>query len=312
VRYFFYVGGNDSMDTCDKIDRYLKGAGYECRILGVPKTIDNDLAGTDHCPGYGSAAKYIATTCMEVYRDLSVYDTPTVCVMEVMGRHAGWLTAATALASRAGEGPDLIYLPEVDFDLERFLADVGRACDARGHCFAAVSEGLHDHRGKLITEIARGEGKKDAFGHKQLGGLAAVLSEAVKERWGFKVRGIELSLLQRCAAHCASATDVEEAILAGQAAVEQALAGESGKMVGFEREKDEAGRYRCGIRLFELTEVANLEKKLPLQWINAEGNGIKEPYFDYVLPLIQGEREFVREEGLPRFARLKKARARVR
>ena len=220
VRYFFYNGGNDSMDTCNKISKYMQKVGYDCRIMGVPKTIDNDLWGTDHCPGYASAAKYIATSCMELYFDARVYDTSIVCIMECMGRHAGWLTAAASVASHLGQGPDLVYLPERDFDLNKFIEDVRRVYNETGKCLVAVSEGIHDKDGKLIVEYGADNAATDAFGHKQLGGLAAYLASVIKQEINVKVRDIEFSLLQRCAAHCASEIDVQESFLAGKKAVE--------------------------------------------------------------------------------------------
>ena len=306
VRYFFYNGGNDSMDTCNKISKYMMKVGYECRVMGVPKTIDNDLFGTDHCPGFASAAKYIATSCMEVYKDARVYDTGMVVIMEIMGRHAGWLTAAAALADYAGAGPDLIYLPEVDFDMDKFLADVKRVYNEKGNCMVAVSEGIHYADGSFVSEAKTSA--TDGFGHAQLGGLAALLADRVKKETGAKVRGIELSLLQRCAAHLASKTDYEESFMAGKAAVENAVAGLTDKMVGFECTR-EGGKYVCQTKLFDLKDVANTEKKLPLEWINADHNGITQGFIDYCLPLIQGETEMVKENGLPRFARLKKVLA---
>ncbi len=305
VRYFFYNGGNDSMDTCTKISKFMLKSGYECRIMGIPKTIDNDLYGTDHCPGFGSAAKYIATSCMEIHRDARVYDIGMITVIEIMGRNAGWLTAASALAGHVGEGPDLIYLPEVPFDMDTFLDDVKKVYDKHHKAIIAVSEGIRDADGKYIAEYATdGAQAKDAFGHQQMGGLAAYLAHSVKVKTGAKVRGIELSLLQRCAAHSASATDIAESMMAGKTAVESAVAGITDKMVAFERVSQEP--YKCDIKLIGLTEVANVEKKVPREWINDAGNGILQPFIDYALPLIQGEPDMKKEHGLPRFARLKK------
>jgi len=303
VRYFFYNGGNDSMDTCNKISKYMQSVGYDCRVMGVPKTIDNDLFGTDHCPGYASAAKYIATSCMEVYHDARVYDTGMVCIMEIMGRHAGWLTAAAGLATEFGAGPDLIYLPETDFDMDKFITDVKRVYEEKGNCMVAVSEGIHYADGSFVSEAKTSA--TDGFGHAQLGGLAAMLAEVCKQKLGTKVRGIELSLLQRCGAHLASQTDIDESFMSGKAAVENAVAGLTDKMVGFERTY-ENGKYVCKTKLFNLTDVANTEKKFPREWINAEGNGIEKDYIDYVLPLIQGETQMKKVDGLPRFAKLKK------
>ena len=303
VRYFFYNGGNDSMDTCNKISKYMQKVGYDCRVMGVPKTIDNDLFGTDHCPGYASAAKYIATSCMEVYHDARVYDTGMICVIEIMGRHAGWLTAAAALATEFGAGPDLIYVPEVDFDMDKFLADVERIYKEKGNCMVAVSEGIHYADGSFVSEAKTSA--TDGFGHAQLGGLAAMLAEQVKAKTGAKVRGIELSLLQRCGAHLASKTDIEESFMAGKAAVENAVNGITDKMVAFER-CDENGHYVCKTKLMNLTDVANTEKKLPVEWINDEHNGIKREFVEYALPLIQGEPERPLQSSLPRFVNLKK------
>ncbi|MCD7858826.1 MAG: 6-phosphofructokinase [Firmicutes bacterium] len=302
VRYFFYNGGNDSMDTCNKISKYMNRVGYECRVMGVPKTIDNDLAGTDHCPGFASAAKYIATSFMEVSRDCHVYDTGMVTIVECMGRHAGWLTAAAALANLSGDGPDLVYLPERDFDMAQFLADVKRIYAEKKNCLVAVSEGVHYADGTFVSE-AKTSGT-DGFGHAQLGGLAARLAEVVKAETGAKVRGIELSLLQRCAAHCASGTDIEESYTSGKIAVEAAVSGVTDKMVGFTCTRD--GGYHCEYTLFDLSLVANTEKKVPLEWINEAGNGVTQGFIDYALPLIQGETGMVKENGLPRFVKLKK------
>ncbi len=305
VRFFFYNGGNDSMDTCEKISRYMSKVGYDCNVIGIPKTIDNDLAITDHCPGYGSAAKYIATTCMEVFKDTQVYDTGSITVIEIMGRHAGWLTAASALAGYYGAGPDLIYLPEVDFDMDKFISDVSELYKANNNVLVAVSEGIHDKNGVFISEYGANKSSKDAFGHTQLGGLAAILASAIKEKTGAKVRGIELSLLQRCASHLASKTDLDEAVLAGRMAVEAAAAGITGQMVAFERSNID-GKYHCNAKLIPLKSVANLEKKVPLEWINESKNGVTSDFIDYALPLIQGEPKRVLENSLPRFARLKK------
>ena len=305
VRYFFYNGGNDSMDTCNKISKYMQKVGYECRIMGVPKTIDNDLFGTDHCPGFASAAKYIATSCMEVYQDARVYDTGMICVIEIMGRHAGWLAGAAALASAYGAGPDLVYLPEVDFDMDQFLADVDRIYKEKGNCMVAVSEGIHYADGSFVSEAKTSA--TDGFGHAQLGGLASQLADAVKMETGAKVRGIELSLLQRCGSHVASRTDIDEAYLAGKAAVEAAISGVTDKMVAFQCDRENG--YRCETVLQPLDIVANIEKKVPREWINASGNGVEQPFIDYVLPLIQGEANGPKENALPRFARLKKVLA---
>ena len=303
VRYFFYNGGNDSMDTCNKISRYMESAGYECRVMGVPKTIDNDLYGTDHCPGFASAAKYIATSCMEINKDARVYDNGMITIVEIMGRHAGWLAASAALATEFGSGPDLIYLPETDFDMDKFLVEVDEIYAKNGKVLVAVSEGIHYADGTFVSEAKTSS--TDGFGHAQLGGLAAMLADIVKKHTGAKVRGIELSLLQRCGAHLASLTDVNEAFGAGQEAVKQAVAGVTGKMVAFKREYVD-GKYTCKYELLPLSEVANYEKKVPQEWINETQNGLTHEFIDYVLPLIQGEPEIPRENSLPRYAKLKK------
>ena len=306
VRYFFYNGGNDSMDTCNKINQYMQSVGYECRVMGVPKTIDNDLYGTDHCPGYASAAKYIATSFMEVYLDSHVYDTGMIVIMEIMGRHAGWLAAASALAGEYGAGPDLIYLPETDFDMPKFIEDVKRIYAEKGNCLVAVSEGIHYADGGFVSD-AKVE-KTDGFGHAQMGGLAAILAEVIKEETGAKVRGIELNLLQRCGAHLASETDIEESYMAGKAAVENAVNGINGRMIAFER-GIQNGHYACKTKLVPLMEVANVEKKIPREWINEDGTGVTHRFIEYALPLIQGEPDLPKQDSLPRFARLKKVLA---
>ena len=307
VRYFCYNGGNDSMDTCNKISKYMKKVGYECRVMGVPKTIDNDLYGTDHCPGFASSAKYIATSIMEVAHDTVVYDTGMVTIIECMGRHAGWLTAAAALANIEERNCDLIYLPEKDFDMEKFVADVKACYEEKGNCIVAVSEGIHYADGSFVSE-AKTSGT-DGFGHAQLGGLAALLASIIKDRLGCKTRGIELSLLQRAAAHCASGTDIQESFAAGKAAVEAMLDGETDHMIGFECERSEENGYVCKTTLFPLSDVANYEKHVPEEWINEEGNDVLDGFVGYALPLIQGETPMKKKNGLPDFAKLKKVLA---
>jgi 6-phosphofructokinase 1 len=306
IKYFFYNGGNDSMDTCNKVSKYMQKVGYECRVMGVPKTIDNDLFGTDHCPGYASAAKYIATSAMEVYHDARVYDTGMITVLEIMGRNAGWLTASAALATYKGNGPDLIYLPEIPFSMEQFLEDTNKIYKQTGKVIIAVSEGCKDAKGTYVAEMGANL-SKDSFGHAQLGGTASILANIVKEKIAKKVRGIEFSLLQRAAAHVASLTDVNEAYLAGQMAVKYAVEGKTDYMVAFEREAGPV--YKCNIKLLNLTDVANTEKTIPREWINKEGNGLNKEFIDYALPLIQGESSPPLEDGLPRFAKLKKVLA---
>lgn len=309
VRYFFYNGGNDSMDTCNKVSKYMESAGYDCRVIGIPKTIDNDLCGTDHCPGYSSAARYIATSCMELNQDVRVYEKGRITVVEIMGRHAGWLAGSAALASAAGAGPDLIYLPEVPFDMEQFLRDAETVYNKQGSCMVAVSEGIRYADGRFVAEALGGD--RDVFGHVQLGGLASLLAEAVRKRTGIKVRGIELSLLQRCAAHIASETDRNEAYAAGKFAVESALAGATDRMAAF-RCKRKAGEYTCELALSPLADVANSEKTVPRAWINEKGNNVTQEFIDYALPLIQGSSVFPTENALPRFAHLRKIKAQPR
>ena len=305
VRYFFYNGGNDSMDTCNKISKYMAKSGYEMNVIGVPKTIDNDLFGTDHCPGFASAAKYIATSIMEINLDAKVYDTPMVCVIEAMGRNAGWLTAAAQLANAQGYGADLIYLPEVDFDVDKFVKDVKDVCAKNNNkCIAVVSEGIHDKDGVLICEKLGEAAARDSFGHAQLGGVASMLAGLIKAETGYKTRGIELSLMQRCASHCASKTDVEETFRAGREAVKAAVNGETDKMVCYARKEGDA--YECEYKLLPLELAANTEKTVPLEWIINNGTGISNEFVKYAMPLIQGEVEMIKENGLPRFARLNK------
>src|SRR5690554_267712 len=305
IRYFFYNGGNDSMDTASKINDFVNNSGYEMRVMGVPKTIDNDLFGTDHSPGFASAAKYVATTFMELYHDATVYDIPQVTIVEVMGRHAGWLTAASQLAKEKGQGPDLIFLPEVPFDIDLFNRRVKEVLEEKGKVLVAISEGVQTADGKFIPELL-GEVKRDSFGHAQLGGAAHVLAEDVEKNLGVKVRAIEFSLMQRSAAHLASRVDVEEAFNAGKLAVEHAIAGETGKMVGFKRLSSKP--YKMEYVLLPLSDVANTEQKVPLEWILPNAEGLSSEFVDYALPLIQGDAGVTYEDGLPRFAKLKKVR----
>lgn len=306
IRYFFYNGGNDSMDTCNKVSKYLQKVGYECRIIGIPKTIDNDLLGTDHCPGFGSAAKYITTSTMEIFHDARVYDKGTITILEIMGRNAGWLTASSALATQRGYGPDLIYLPETPFSIEKFLEETNKVYKENKYAIVAVSEGAKDKNGKYIVEMCSAH-SQDSFGHTQLGGAASILSSLVKEKITSKCRGIEFSLLQRCASHVASLTDVNEAYMAGQAAVRYAIDGKTDYMVGFKREA--GSDYKCSTILVNLSDAANSEKKIPTEWINSSGNGLNDEFIKYATPLIQGESSPPYENGLPRFAKLKKISA---
>lgn len=308
VRFFFYNGGNDSMDTCNKISKYVARSGWDCNVIGIPKTIDNDLFGTDHSPGYGSAAKYVATTVSELILDVKVYDIPSVCIIETMGRNAGWITAAAALAEVNGVAPDLIYLPERVFDLEKFISDVKNVCAKNnGQCVAVVSEGVHDENGVLFCE-SQSASFKDCFGHTQLGGIAATLAQIVKKRTGFKARGVELSLMQRCSAHVASLTDINEAFAAGEQAVLAAVNGETDKMMVYSRFL-ENGAYKNVIKTEDLSLAANAVKTFPDEWIIKDGTYVSDEFINYALPLIQGDALAPTENGLPRFARLKKQKA---
>lgn len=307
IRYFLYNGGNDSMDTCNKISKFIQQVGYECNVIGVPKTIDNDLSGTDHCPGFGSAAKYIATSIMEIYQDARVYSTPMVCIIEIMGRNAGWLTASSVLAAYKGAGPDLIYLPEVPFTIEKFRKDIRKVYDEnKGKVIVAVSEGVKDEDGRYVIEMVKDKLTKDSFGHSQLGGTASVLANVAAEELKCKVRSIEFSLMQRCAAHISSKSDVEESFLAGKTAVIKAVEGMTDHMVGFERVNNDT--YECKIKLINLSEVANAEKKIPSEWIINDGTFVSKDFIDYALPLIQGSPDSKLEESLPRYAKMKKIR----
>lgn len=309
IRYFFYNGGNDSMDTCNKVSKFMAQSGWECRVIGVPKTIDNDLYGTDHCPGFASAAKYIATTIKEINLDAKVYDTGMVTIIEAMGRNAGWLTASAALAGLDGNGADLIYLPEVPFSMEKFINDVKAVCAKNSNkCIAVVSEGIKFADGKYVSEATTSA--TDKFGHAQLGGLAARLADAVKEATGIKTRAIEFSLMQRCAAHLASKVDVEEAFKAGQKAVKLAVSGVTDKMVIFKRVMKN-GKYTCVMEPMALELAANTEKTVPQNWIIKDGTYVSKEYIDYALPLIQGDSKAPLENGLPRFAKLKKVSGKI-
>lgn len=302
IRYFMYNGGNDSMDTCNKISKYLQAKNYDCKVIGVPKTIDNDLAITDHCPGYGSAARYIATTVMEIYQDATVYNNGQITIIEVMGRNAGWLTAASALANETGCGPDLLYLPERVMDIDEFLEDTARLYERQKKVIVCVSEGVKTADGKYIPELD-GHVSVDAFGHKQMGGTAEILGRLVSDKIPCKIRSIELSLMQRCAAHLASRQDVEDSFAAGSEAVLAALSGKSDVMIGYRR--PQTGIYKTELVHIPLAEVANKEKKVPDEWIAKDGNSMEHDFIDYAMPLIQGRPDLVLEDSLPRFARLK-------
>ena len=296
IRYFFYIGGNDSMDTVAKLSAYLPKAGYDMRIMGVPKTIDNDVMGTDHTPGYGSAAKYIAVSMQEMLRDCAVYTVKAVTIVEIMGRDAGWLTAAAALTRAAGIEPDLIYLPERTFDMEAFFEDVSAALDRHPNVVVAVSEGVRLADGRYVCEAVSDAGN-DAFGHKQLSGTGKALELAVREKLGCKVRSVELNILQRCASHVASQTDLDESIMIGNDAVKAAVSGVSGKMMCFVREPGQT--YRVHTEPEYIDAIANRVRAVPDSFINARGNQITDEGVAYLLPLIQGEVTPGYHNGLP-------------
>ncbi len=302
IRYFFYIGGNDSMDTVAKVSAYAEAHDYNIRVIGVPKTIDNDLVVTDHTPGYGSAAKFIATTVSEMLRDCAVYTLKAVTIVEIMGRDAGWLTAASALSCVNGMEPDLIYLPERPFDLERFFNDVEVALARHPNVVVAVSEGIRTADGTYVCELVSNSGT-DAFGHKMLSGTGKALELAVKERIGCKVRSVEISLLQRCAAHLASMTDIIESVSVGRAAVEAAVAGETGKMMTIERLSTDPYVSRPGCE--DIDRIANMVKHVPDEFINEAGNGVTDACVRYLLPLITGESCPAYRDGLPVFLSLK-------
>ncbi len=299
IRYFFYIGGNDSMDTVKKLSEYAKISGetYEMRFIGVPKTIDNDLLLTDHTPGYGSAAKYIATSVKEVLFDIAVYDVPAVTIVEIMGRDAGWLTMAAALPRLSGgREPNLVYLPERTFSVEEFIEDVRAELSKNPAVLVAVSEGIRLADGEYVGAMAQ-SGATDVFGHKYLAGTARTLERIVKEKIGCKVRSMELNLLQRCGAHLASATDIAESRGVGKFAVSAALSGESGVMAAFRRNDGEV--YSVGYVTYPVNNVANGVKTVPDAFINERGNGITDAGLRYIAPLITGETDLHFENGMP-------------
>ena len=297
IRYFFYIGGNDSMDTVDKLNRYAKKCGYEMCVVGVPKTIDNDLPLTDHTPGFGSAAKFIATVMQEIIRDCAVYTKPAVTIVELMGRDAGWLTASSAIGRVVnGVEPDLVYLPERTFDFERFFAKIEECLEKHPNVVVAVSEGLQLVDGRFVGE-GQQSGATDVFGHKYLSGTGKALELAVKERFGCKVRSVELNLPQRCAGHLLSLTDIEESVCVGKAAVDAATQGKSGVMMVFYRE--DSAEYRCTIGYEDISKIANQSRYVPDEFITDDGAHVTDDCCKYLLPLIQGECEILYKNGLP-------------
>ncbi len=291
VTTFVYNGGNDSMDTCNKLAHYCKKVGYPCQVVGVPKTVDNDLAETDHCPGYASAVKYVATTMSEIERDSMAYKKGKIVICEIMGRDSGFLTAGASLARLNGEGPDLIYLPERPFDIDDFVERVMAIYQQKGRCLVAVSEGLRDKNGNYVSEVK----VKDSFNHAQLGGVSQYLAGIFFERFGIKTRAIEFSLMQRAGAHIASLTDYNEAKRVGVFAVKQAQKGKTGVMSCLKRMQNNKMR----IVAVPLGKVANKVKQLPEEFITPDGTNITDKFFDYVLPLVKGEVKRVYKNGMP-------------
>lgn len=295
VDAFFYIGGNDSMDTVLKLSEYGKKIGSPVRIIGIPKTVDNDLCETDHTPGFGSAAKYIATSLLEIAHDTFIYAVKSVTIVEIMGRDAGWLTAAAALArNEYNTAPHLIYLPEVPFDPEDFLLDVKRLLFERNNVIIAVSEGIRDAAGNYISAS---EHSVDTFGHSQLSGAGKTLEFLVKEKLGVKVRSVEVNVLQRCASHLASKTDLDESFELGKKAVALSEEGVTASMVTLNRVSNDP--YTVEYSYAEIRSIANEAKSVPVEWISPAGNDVEQPLIDYLTPLIQGEVEVEYKNGLP-------------
>ena len=301
IGYFFYIGGNDSMDTVSKLSRYAEKISSDIRVIGIPKTIDNDLVETDHTPGFGSAAKYVASTVREIAIDASVYDNKkSVTIVEIMGRHAGWLTAASALARKfEHDNPVQIYLPETDFDQDAFIEKVRTSLETTPNLVVCISEGIHDNTGTFICEYSNDVGT-DTFGHKTLTGSGKYLENLVKERLGVKVRSVELNVCQRCSSSMLSKTDQKEAIASGAYGVKAALNGASGKMVAFERL--DGDDYQIDYVLKDVNVICNQEKCVPATWITADGSDVTEDFIRYARPLIQGEVTVPTEDGVPKFA----------
>ncbi len=301
IEAFIYIGGNDSMDTIKKLSDYAIITGHPTRFIGCPKTIDNDLALTDHTPGYGSAAKYIGTSMKEIIRDSFCleYSKGVVTIVEIMGRNAGWLTGSAALAQGEDcEGPDLIYLPELDFDIKKFGEKVAKLLEKKTSVVVAISEGIHMSDGRYVCELGNSLDFVDAFGHKQLSGTAVYLSNYIAGELGCKTRAIELSTLQRSASHAASRVDILEAYQVGGAAVKAADEGDSGKMVVLQRLSDDP--YQCGTEVKDVHKIANDEKLVPREWVNKEGTYVTNDFISYVRPLIQGDVSPVMVDGIPR------------
>ena len=305
---FIYIGGNDSMDTVESLSDYATLKNKRQNFIGVPKTIDNDLPITDHCPGFGSACKYIATTLREVIQDNNCYGNtkPTVAIVEIMGRHAGWLTAASALAKDDScEGVDAIYLPEIPFNMDTFVEETKALLEKKSSLVIAVSEGIKTEDDVFVCELTDANLLVDSFGHKELAGCAEILCKVLKEKLGVKTRAITLSTLQRSAAHLASKTDLDEAFHCGMKGADLAFNGESGKMVYMKRVSNNP--YKIKYEVFDdIHKIANIEKKIPLEWIDVDNNNVKQELVDYLKPLIQGEVKQIYKDGLPQHIVLKK------
>ena len=301
IECLFYAGGNDSMDTVKMLSDYAAAHNKPQRFMGVPKTIDNDLPVTDHCPGYGSAAKYIATSMKEIIRDNESFgvEKPTVCIVEIMGRHAGWLTAAAAL-SRGEDcsGPDAIYLPEVTFDMDKFMEKVKYLAATKSSVVIAVSEGIALADGRFVCDLGNASDFVDAFGHKQLSGCAATLANKVAAETGLKTRAVEFSTLQRAATHLASLTDINEAFQVGYDAVKAADEGKTGMMITLNRNGDEP--YQCGTSAYDIHAIANVERHVPAEWITEDGCDVNDGFVKYARPLIMGELQPLFVNGVPR------------
>lgn len=299
---FFYIGGNDSMDTVMKLSAYSEKRNTNIRFIGIPKTIDNDLYGTDHTPGFGSAAKYVASSMLEIIHDSLIYDKKNVTIVEVMGRNAGWLTAAAALArTKTQHSPDLIYLPETVFDKEKFLNSIEKLFKTQRNIVVAVSEGIRDASGNFLEDITETSDapKTDVFGHVIHSGTGKVLENLVRKTFGCKVRSIELNVLQRCAMHVASETDLKESFTIGSAAVLASFENKTGIMMTMNRSADENGSYQMVPGFIDINSVANIEHKVPVEWISPEGNDITQELYDYLYPLIQGEVTLSYLNGVP-------------
>ncbi len=298
IEYILYIGGNDSMDSVLKLSDYFKKVNFNCKVIGAPKTIDNDLDITDHAPGFGSAAKFIANSIVAIKEDTSVYEKGRVTIVEIMGRDAGWLTAASKLASLNGNGPELIYLPEVPFDKKKFLNDVVNAYGKNQKCLVCISEGIRNAKGKYIVNDFAYIEDNDVFGHMQLGGSAEVLTHIVKDKLSIPVRAIELNLLQRSLSNLSSLTDINEAIESSSFAVKSLVDGETGKMVILKRKNQKD--YEIEYVLEDISNVANKVKNVPKEWI-VNGNDVNQDFIDYCLPLIQGELEAKYEDGIIKY-----------